>query len=690
MPVDLHITDDFPPATKQTWREKAEKDLRGTPLEKLVTHTIEGLDIDPLYTRDDAVAPDARGFPGMAPFVRGREVVERATRGWQVCQEHGQPGLEACGVAIERDLARGAGAVWVRLGLAQGTRLLTMGDLDRLLRAVKLAETPLYLDPGPDAVPVAAALAGVARARGVSLDALRGGFGCDPLGTLAREGTLSNGLGGAFRDLTELAAWAGDNAPHVRPLLVSTLPYHGAGATAVQELAWAIATGVEYLRRLVQAGASVDEAAQRIVFRVGVGGDFFMEVAKLRAARWLWSKAVAASGGSERAQAMLLHARTSPWTKSQRDPWVNILRATAESFAAAVGGADAVGTSAFDEAIGPSDDFACRVARNTQLVLREEAHLHRVIDPAGGSWYVESLTERLARTAWDAFRDVEREGGMVRALGDGRVRRALDEASSQRLKDIATRRAPFVGVSEYPNLQETPVERSHAPLPDESPLGRGLPDGDDAARRDRLQTLADITVGRRRVEPGQLMASLVDAAAEGVDLFRLGDALRRGKPSRHVEPLQPWRGPEPWEALRDASDAYQKSHARRPRVFLANLGAIPEHRARAEFAHNLFSAGGIEPVTNDGFDSVDAAVAAFGEADADLAVICGPDERYPDVVPTLAAALKDAGATAVVLAGKPGDRDAAYREAGVDRFVHVGADVLAILKELHREIGVKP
>jgi methylmalonyl-CoA mutase len=687
MPSELNITDDFPPADKAAWRDKATADLKGIPLDKLVVRTPEGLDLEPLYTRDDAIAPDARGFPGLPPYVRGGEAVERVSRGWVVCQEHDHPGVEAAAAAIAQDLRRGVTALWLRLGLAQGTRVLTLGDMDRLLDGVDLSQLPVHLDGGPDALPAAAALVGLARQRGVALDALRGSFGYDPLGTLARDGTLASGLGGAFADLADLVAWARAHTPRVRPVLVSTLPYHHAGATAVQELAYGVATGVAYLRALEGEGVSVDDAAPQLLFQVGVGGDFFMEVAKLRALRWVWSKAVAVLGGGEAARNMRLHARTSRCTKSARDPWVNMLRGTAESFAAAVGGADSVACAPFDEALGPSDDFARRVARNTQLVLREEGHLHRVMDPAGGSFYVESLTERLARAAWDALRDLEGEGGMVQALSRGRVLSALDDVRRQREKDVATRRAPVVGVSEFPNLHETLPTREAA-LGTEAPLGRGLRDGDDEARSHVLRRLSDLTSGRVERSRGAVTEALVEAAGTGLDLFTLSAVLRLGRPSRHIEPVGSWRASAPWEALRDAADRHAEQQGGRPKVFLANLGAIPEHRARADYAFNLFAAAGIEPVTNDGFDTPDEAAAAFEASGAEVAVICGPDARYPDAVPALAALLKDKGASAVVLAGKPGEHEARYTEAGVDRSIHIGADVLGVMRAILREIGV--
>jgi methylmalonyl-CoA mutase len=685
----LDMTMEFPPADLAAWRTLAEKDLAGATLQELIAHTLEGLGVEPLYTREVAVAADARGFPGLPPFVRGGDAVERSGKGWQVCQEHDHPGLEAASTAMAADLARGATALWVRLGLADGVRVLTAADIDRLFEGVDLGHVPVHLEPGPDVVPVAAAFVSVAEGRGTPLEQLRGGFGCDPLGTLARHGTLASGLGGAFAELVDLVGWARAKAPGVRPVLVSSVPYHDAGAHAVQELAYVVATGVEYLRRLEAAGTAVDDAAPTMLFQAAVGGDFFMEVAKLRALRWLWSKAVAAAGGAEGARHMRLHARTSRRTKACRDPWVNMLRATAECFAAAVGGADSVACAPFDEAIGPSDAFARRVARNTQLVLREEAHLHRVMDPAGGSWYLESLTEQLARAAWEELRTIERAGGMARLLATGRVLPQVEASRQAREKDVAHRKAPLVGVSEYPNLHEAPVERAGGLGAGEAPLGRGLRNGDDDARRGALEALVASVGDPVERAPGALASAVIKAAATGLDLFTLSALLRLGKPSRHIEPLAPWRAAEAWEALRDASDAQAQEHGARPKVFLANLGPIPAHRARADYAHNLFAAAGIEPVTNDGFDGPQAAAKAFAESGAELAVICGSDATYPEAVPDLAARLKDAGASAVLLAGRPGEHEAAYREAGVDRFVHVGADVLHIMREMLREVGVR-
>jgi methylmalonyl-CoA mutase len=386
---------------------------------------------------------------------------------------------------------------------------------------------------------------------------------------------------------------------------------------------------------------------------------------------------------------MWMHARASHFTKSRCDPWVNLLRSTVESFAAVVGGADAVRTSPFDEAIGPPDSFARHLARNTQLVLREETRLHRVTDPAGGSYYIERLSDELARAAWAEFQGIVRRGGMARELRRGRVRDAVQAESRRRAESIARRQTPWVGVSEYPNLEESTLERS---LPDtqevEGAIGRTFGSADPQARYEALLTFARLVAGHEAGAPGRLAGSAIEAAESGVDVFSMGSVLRTGKASLHVEPVPSWRGAEPWERLRDASATYARIRGRRPRAFLVNLGPIPEHRLRAEFAHHLLSAGGIEPLPNDGYDSVDDAVEAFGTSGGDLAVVCGTDARYVQDVPTLVPRLKERGAATVVLCGPPGDKEDEFREAGVNHFVYRGANALAVLETLHDELGV--
>lgn len=443
--------------------------------------------------------------------------------------------------------------------------------------------------------------------------------GADPIGAIARHGNLEVPLDRAIAD----AAATADT------LLVSTEAWHDAGATAPQELGLAMATGLAYLRAMEQAGRAVDEAAERLVFELQVGVDVFVEIAKLRAARRLWCRILEACGVSS--PSMVLEARTAWRTLTARDPWTNLLRGTIGAFAARAGGASYLEVRPFDEALGEPDELGERMARNTLLVLDEESHLDRVADPAGGSFFLERLTEDLAEGGWKELQELERQGGIVAALRAGFVQDRLEESAAKRREEVATRRLPITGVSEFPNLRELPLER-----------------------RPRANAAAP---------------------ASG------GEAVR---------PLRFERIAEGFERLRDRSDAHLALTGSRPRVFLASFGTPSQHLARSTFVDNLFAAGGVEAVTTDGYPDAASAARALSESGAKLAVICAADASWDEVVPPAAKALRDAGATRILLAGRPGEKEAALRAHGVDGFVHVGMNALDLLDSTLSLLQVAP
>jgi methylmalonyl-CoA mutase len=429
---------------------------------------------------------------------------------------------------------------------------------------------------------------------------------------------------------------------------------------------------------------SVDAAARQIRFSYAVSGDFFTQVAKLRAARWLWAKVVITAGGEPNAAGMQLHCRTSRFTKTQRDPWVNMLRVTAECTAAVLGGAQSIATAPFDCAIGPADELAQRVARNTQIVLREESHLGAVADPAGGSWFVERLTNDLARAAWDQLRTIEAGGGVLAALGSGALVDAVGEVADTREKQIAERKTPIVGVSEFPNLHEGAVERDPVSAEEIQRLLKASVDSLDlGAHRDRLRAIAG-SVNEAEREPGALTDACLAATTGGADMYSVATVLQHGQPDLHMEPILQWRAAEVWEQLRTRSD----QQPTRPVAFFANLGPIPSHTARSTWTQNLLAAVGIGAVTNDGFEDMEALATAWNASAASLAVICGSDEDYAALLEPAVAALKKAGCPVVLVAGRPGEREAALREAGVSDFVFVGADVLTVMTEVLDSVGV--
>lgn len=671
----------FAPLSKSEWLAKVEADLKGGPLDRLRSTLPGGMELEPLYTAEDTPDAAASLVPGAYPFVRGASPVA----GWLIRQEYSDPRPDVCKAQLEQDLARGVEAVWLDAGPRYGCRILTVSDLDAVLAAVDLANTSVCIDSGADSLAMASGYLALTAARGVDPSALRGGFACDPIGLLAIDGRIQGGLSARLRDLCDLSAWCAERAPGLRSVWVSSEPYVGAGASTVQELAYVVATGLAYLKAMVDTGLDVDAATARVGFAMSISGDFFVQIAKLRAARQLWAKVVTACGGGLDGAAMYVHARTARFTKSRRDPWVNMLRSTAECTAAVLGGAQSVATLPFDEAIGTPDALARRVARNTQVVLREESHLDAVVDPAGGSWFVETLTDELSRAAWSELQRVEAAGGVVDALGSGLILDSVNAVAADRQRAIEKRLFPIVGVSEYPNADEAPVEREQLTDEDVRRLLRVAVDAlDVGAHRDDLVQLAQ-QANDPELPMGALTEACATAAKDGLDLYSIAAVLQHGQPEFHVEPLGQWRAADEWESLRSRSERSSTP----PKAFMANLGPIPAHKARATWAQNLLSAAGIATDGNHGFADAAALGKSYTDSKTPIAVICGSDADYETMLEPAVIALKQAGCPVVLVAGRPGDDAAKLREAGVSDFVYVGADVLGVMRSVLDSVGVE-
>lgn len=512
----LALAAEFPSATHDQWQllvegvlRKSGKEVSGASAEDALSTSLEdGLRTKPLYTARDA-APDP-GLPGFAPFVRAARPEGSTAGGWDVRQRH----TAGDNALVLGDLENGVTSLW----LAVGEGGIPLGSLGPVLEGVYLDLAPVVLDTGRDTEAAAAELLRLYEERGVAPGAVRGNLGGDPLGHEARTGNPTD-----IAPVAALARRCAEDYPGLRALTVDALPYHEAGGSAAQELGASLATGVAYLRELTRAGLTVEQACAQLEFRYAATADQFLTIAKLRAARRLWAR-VAEVSGAPAAGAQVQHAVTSPVMMSRRDPWVNMLRTTIATLAAGVGGADAVTVLPFDHALGLPDAFARRIARNTSTILMEESHLSRVIDPAGGSWYVERLTDELAGAAWEFFRSIEQDGGQAAALRSGRIGDELAKTWAARSAKLATRREPVTGVSEFPHLAERPVERAPAPAP---PSG-GLP----RVRRDEayeaLRARSDAHLAATGSRPRVYLATIGPAAAHSArstfvsNLFQAG------------------------------------------------------------------------------------------------------------------------------------------------------------------------
>ncbi|MER5767304.1 methylmalonyl-CoA mutase family protein [Streptomyces sp. NPDC001985] len=519
---------EFPDASHEQWQRlvagvlrKSGKDVPDAAAEDMLSTPLEdGLRTRPLYTAETAGGGSGAGpagFPGFAPFVRGGTPQGGAVSGWDVRQRHERPDPVRTNAAVLADLENGVSSLW----LSVGPRAIPVTGLATALEGVLLDLAPVVLDAGAGFEPAARELLRLLDEREVTA-AAGGNLGADPLGTAARTGAYEE-VAGHTEAAVDLARLCHGTRPGLRALTVDALPHHEAGGSAAQELGCSLATGVALLRALTGAGLPVAAALGQLEFRYAATADQFLTIAKLRAARRVWAR-VAEVCGAPAAGAQRQHAVTSSVMMTRRDPWVNMLRTTVASLAAGVGGADAVTVLPFDHAIGLPDDFARRIARNTSTILLEESHVGRVIDPAGGSWYVERLTDELAHAAWEWFQEIERAGGQLAALRGGLVAERIGAAWERRREDIARRREPVTGVSEYPLLDQAAVERDPAP---EAP-GGGLP----RVRRDEafeaLRARSDAHLAATGSRPRVFLAALGPAAAHSAragfasQLFRAG------------------------------------------------------------------------------------------------------------------------------------------------------------------------
>jgi methylmalonyl-CoA mutase len=620
---------------RRVWRETVDKELLGVPFEKkLVTRTIEGIDLQPLYHRGMVEAvPHRDTLPGQAPFLRGAHA--RGAKGefaWRIAQAIPAASAADFNKALLAALERGQNAVLLPAAFA--------ADADTLVAALKdihFAGAPLYLSVGASAAGIEKTLSAALKVRGEKWSALQGAVTADPLAVLATEGKLALSLDAAGAELAAWTDYAAKHAKHLKTVGVDAGWVVEGGGNSSQELAVALAMAVEYLRRLAAAQVEAKVAIPHFAFTFAVGSQFFPELAKFRAFRLLWSRVASAYGEVNHAAEAHVHARTALFNKTVFDPYVNMLRTTTESLSAVLGGADSVQVGAFDEVVRTPDEFSQRIARNIALMLSEEFNFAEVADAAGGSWLVEKFTDELARKAWAIFQSIEAKGGFAAALATGEIQKLVGATATEKRKQLDTRRLSVLGTNLFPNLKEKPLGAS--------------------------------TQAATPAVPAPATAAVT------------------------VTPVKAWRAAEGYEALRAVSDRYAAANGgKRPQVFLAKMGPVKQHKPRADFSAGFFGVAGFEAVAKQAFETPEEAAKAAAASGAPVAVLCSTDDTYPTLAPAFASALKAAKPSIVaVLAGLPADQATVdtFKKAGIDEFIHVRANVRELLAQLLAKIGAK-
>lgn len=697
--------DEFTPPTYEEWKEACIALLKGAPFEKkMYTKTYEGITFDPMYTRvgTEDILPKA-SFPGMGDFLRGSQENGYVGKPWGIAQVCDETLPKENNELLRHEQEKGSTIYHVRLDSASlaardvreaetpgdtGVSVTTIDDVHTLLDGLDLEKFPLYIYAGASALPLLALTMGTLKASGKDISKLKGFIGANPIGELAEYGKNGASISKLYDEMAACAKWTRDHAPGLRTIFARSDVFSRGGANDVQEVAYTLSMAVSYLRALLDRGLSIDDAAKQIMFGFSMGANFFLQIAKLRAVRPIWAQIVGAFGGSLEAQRMHIHARPALFFKTVYDPYVNMLRNTTEIFSGVVGGLDSFESSPFDEPIRKGDEFSRRIARNVQIILQEEFGLLQPIDPAGGSWAVEALTKQMKEKIWEEFQTIEAKGGIVKALTEGYPQGEIASVLESRFKAAELRRDRIVGNNMYPNM----TEKLLAPRPEDveeikkqrkAEVEAYLSDIDESFKKEKLAALKD--AGANAVDAS------IQAAQAGATIAELAESLQgESSSAEQVDPILPHRWSERFEALRKTTEEYREKHGDNVKIFLANMGPIPQHKARADFTTGFLQVGAFEVLGNNGFKTVEDAAAAAKESGADAVVICSTDATYPEIVPALAPKLHEAlpKATVFLAGAAPKDLLDTYNNAGIDEYISVRANCYKILQLLQKKKGM--
>ena len=610
---------DFPGVSTEAWMEKITADLKGADFEKkLVWKTNEGFKVKPFYRQEDLEGlKTTEGLPGQFPYLRGTKKNDNT---WFVRQEiKVECAKEANAKALDI-LNKGVDS----LGFSLKKKDLCPEYIETLLEGICAECVELNFSTCQGAtVLLANLLVEYFTKKGYDLANLKGSVNYDPMGKMLSKGKdVSNYIATAKELVSVMAA-----LPKYRCISVNAIELNNAGSYIAQELGYALAWGNEYLNALIEAGVSVDDAAKKIKFNFGISSNYFLEIAKFRAARMLWANIVKEyAPACDCSCKMLAHAETSTFNLTLFDAHVNMLRTQTEAMSAALAGVNSITVSPYDKAYQTPDDFSERIARNQQLLLKEECHFDKVVDPSAGSYFIENLTVSIAQQAWNLFLQVEEEGGMMEAIKAGKVQEAVNASNKARHEAVAKRREILLGTNQYPNFTEMANGKA--------PLGCQCCCGGDHECEKPIATLSK------------------DRAANEFEALRL----------------------------------QTENSGRRPKAFMLTIGNLAMRQARAQFSCNFLACAGYEVIDNLGFATVEEGVEAAMKANADIVVLCSSDDEYAEHAVPAFQALN--GRAMFIVAGAPACMED-LKAAGIENFIHVRCNVLETLKEYNAKLGIK-
>lgn len=623
---NTQLFSEFPPVTTEQWEAKIIEDLKGADYEKkLVWKTAEGISVKPYYRAEHiSGSPYAAILPGQFPYVRSNKTKDNS---WEIRQCIDVSNiLEANRIAVNA-LAKGATALSLDVSEVESA-----SDLAALLKSIPLDKTDIHYFSSRNYPVLLNQLVEACKLLNCDPKQLHGSFDFDPISYLLIHGDFYHLETADMNQSYDLILRSSGVGQKFRFISINGQYIHDSGGNMIQELAFAMASACDYVALLTSKGMKVDDITPRITFFLSSGSNYFMEIAKFRAARLLWARIVE-QYKPDKPESMIAHinAVTSNWNKTVYDPYVNLLRTTTEAMAAAIASVDSITVNPFDTQFKEADDFSRRIARNQQILLKEEVFLDKVIDPSAGSYYIEKLTESIAAHAWELFVKVEQMGGMTQAVKDGFIQDEVEKNANARRQDVANRRQVILGTNQQPNQDERMLEKIQEEL---------------------LESEEEKT----------------EATYKTLNLGRASDAF---------------------EDLRLATEIFMDSGNEQPEVFLFTTGNLTMRKARASFSSGFFGCAGYKVIDNPGFNIIEEGVKEITGQNPSIVVICSSDEEYAEIVPEICKQIKSTGSEAIlVLAGYPKDQIESYKQAGIDEFIHIRTNVLDTLKGFHLRLGI--
>ncbi|PID29154.1 MAG: hypothetical protein CR982_03535 [Candidatus Cloacimonadota bacterium] len=632
---------------KSLWRVEVEKDLKGKPLEKLFWRTYEGFTLENYYKGEDIKGIDHLGtLPGKAPYLRGSKTIDQKND-WSICQEISNSNVDEANSYIKRALNIGVESITLRFddriksgmlkssNTATGINFRGYEDFKKIFDGVYVEAVGINFNSGKMSKEIFSFYKRLLEERNLPLSEIKGSIDNEPIRELAFIGEFSN-LDERVDETAEIINELKEN-PNFKAINICLNKYHESGANSSQEIAIALATFVEYAKRL-EGKVELEDLLNSLKFTFSTGQYYLMEVAKYRAFRYLFNKVVKELGVSEELGKTYIHAQTSKFTMSKFDPNVNMLRGTTQAMSSVIGGVDELTVLPFDIVTNEPKEFSYRIAKNIQLMMKEECHFDTIVDPAGGSYFIEKTTAKLIEESWKTFISIQDNGGIVKSILDGTIKNDILAVKAKREKNLSGRRDIYVGTNQYPNILEI--------LPEKEEITFSYNDEDEIVK-----------------------------------------SSKRYHTESSDNTLKPYRATELFENIRIRTEENTKKTGKRITVFLATLGNLTMRKARATFSMGFLGSAGFDIIDNNGFKSVEDAFENFKKSGAEIIVICSSDDEYKEIAPELTKMTKDDNKeNIVILAGYPKDLIEELEKAGVDHFIHIKANAKDVLTKIQDQL----